>query len=328
MRRRDCITLIVSAVAAWSPAALAQTRVQLRRIGALMTTAEADAESQPRFTAFRRELQKLGWTEDRNLQIEYRWAVGVDRMTIYAAELVGGAPDVVLVQSNPALAAVQRLTRTIPVVFVNVADPVGSHFIENLAKPGGNITGFTIFESSMGGKWLEILKEIAPGVKRGAVLLHPETPAHRAFLNTVQIAATSLGMTIAEAGVHNASEIERAIKTFASEPDGALVVLPHPVTTVNREIIIDQAARNRLPAVYAFRYFAAEGGLISYGIDSVQIFRRAAAYVDRILRGEKPGELPVQAADKFELAINLKTARALGLTVQPALLARADEVIE
>lgn len=293
-----------------------------------MTTAESDAESHPRFAAFRQELQRLGWVEDRNLRIEYRWAADVDRMGIYAAELVGLTPDVILVQSNPALAAVQRLTRTIPVVFVNVADPVGSRFIENLARPGGNVTGFTIFESSMGGKWLGILKEIAPAVRRGAVLLHPETPAHRAFLSTVQIAATSLAMTIAEAAVHNATEIERAIKAFASEPDGALVVLPHPVTTVSREVIIDQAAQNRLPAVYPFRYFATAGGLISYGIDSVQIFRRAATYVDRVLRGEKPGELPVQAADKFELAINLKTARALGLTVPPALLARADQVIE
>jgi putative tryptophan/tyrosine transport system substrate-binding protein len=328
MRRRDFITLIGGGATAWSLAARAQTSVQMRRMGALMTTAETDAETQPRFTAFRRELQKLGWTEDRNLRIDYRWAVDVDHIAMYASELVGLTPDVILVQSNPALAAVQQLTHTTPIVFVNVADPVGSRFIGNLARPGGNITGFTIFESSMGGKWLEILKEIAPDVKRGAVLLHPETLAHRTFLSTVKIAATSLGMTITEAGVHSASEIERAIKTFASEPDGALVVLPHPVTTVNRYVIIDQAAQNRLPAVYAFRYFATAGGLISYGIDSVQIFRRAAAYVDRILRGEKPGELPVQAADKFELAINLKTARALGLTVPPTLLSRADEVIE
>jgi ABC-type uncharacterized transport system substrate-binding protein len=327
VKRREFITLIGWA-GAWPLPALAQTSVRLRRLGALMTTAETDVETQPRFTAFRRELQKLDWTEDQNLRIDYRWAVDVEHMAISAGELVGLRPDVILVQSNPALAAVKRWTRSIPVVFVKLADPVGSGFIENLARPGGNITGFTNFESSMGGKWLEILKEIAPGVKRGAVLLHPETPAHRAFLSTVKIAASQLGMTITEAGVHNASEIERTIKTFATEPDGALVVLPHPVTTANRKVIIDQAAQNRLPAVYAFRYFAIEGGLISYGIDTVQIFRRAAAYVDRILRGETPSELPVQAANKFELAINLKAAQALGLTIPSTLLVRADEVIE
>ena len=266
--------------------------------------------------------------EGRNLRIDYRWAAALDRMPIYAAELVGLAPDVIVVQSNPGLAALRQATLTIPVVFVSVADPVGSGFIESLARPGGNITGFANFEPSMGGKWLEILKEIAPSLTRVAVIHHPKTSANLAILRAVEAAAPSFGVTLTAAGVHDAAEIEGAITAFAGEPNRALVVVPHPLTVVHRELIIKQATQHRLPAIYAFRYFAAEGGLISYGIDQTDMFPRAASYVDKILNGAKPADLPVQAPTKFELVVNLKTAKALGLTVPPTLLTSADEVIE
>jgi putative ABC transport system substrate-binding protein len=329
MRRREFITLLGGAAAAWPLAARAQQSGRVRRIGALMGIAENDPESQARITAFLQRLQELGWTEGRNVRIDYRFAGGdTRRMRAYAAELVGLAPDVILVQSNDGLAALRQETRTVPIVFAVVADPVGSGFVESLARPGGNITGFTIFEPSLGGKWLQALKEIAPGVTRVAAILHPETTANVGFLRAAEAAAPSFGMTLTAEGVHDAAEIERAVTAFAAEPNGGLVVLPHPVTAAHRDLIIGLAARHRLPAVYAFRFFATAGGLMAYGNDSVDLFRRAAAYVDRILKGEKPGELPVQAPIKFELFINLKTAKALGLEVPPTLLGRADEVIE
>jgi putative ABC transport system substrate-binding protein len=328
MRRREFITLLGGAAVAWPLAARAQRPNRMRRMGVLMSTAENDPETQPRLKALRQGLQEFGWMEGRNLRIDYRWAAGPDRMPVYAADLVGLAPDVIVVQSNPGLAALRQATFTIPVVFVSVADPIGSGFIESLARPGGNITGLTNFEPSMGGKWLELLKEIAPNLTRVAVIYHPKTSANVAILRAVESAARSFRVTLTAVGVHDAAEIERAITTFAGDPDGALVVVPHPLTTVHRELIIRQAARHRLPAVYAFRYFAIDNGLISYGIDQIDMFRQAAIYLNKILNGTKPADLPVQAPTKFELIINLKTAKALGLTVPPTLLARADEVIE
>jgi len=286
-------------------------------------------ETQSQVAAFLQKLRELGWMDGRDIRIDFRWAAGdIGLMKAYAAELAGLKPDVILVMSNPAMAVVQQQTRSLPTVFVAVADPVGSGFVQSLARPGGNVTGFTNFESSMGGKWLEVLKEIAPRVARVMVLLHPETRAHMSFWGAAEAAAPSFSVKLTMAGVHDAAEIERAAAAFAREPNGGMIVLPHTVTEVHRMTIIESAARYRLPAVYPFRHFAIEGGLISYGVDLIDAFRGAATYVDRILRGAKPGELPVQAANKFELLINLKTARALGIAVPPSLLARTDEVIE
>jgi putative tryptophan/tyrosine transport system substrate-binding protein len=242
--------------------------------------------------------------------------------------LVGLVPDVILVQSNPGLAALQQETRTIPIVFVQVADPVGSGFIESLARPGGNTTGFTNFESSMGSKWLELLKEVSPRTARVLVLLHPETTANMTFWRAAEAVAPSLGVELKMAGVHDAAEIEQAVITFSREQHGGLIAMPHTVTVVNHQLIIEFARRHRLPVLFAFRYSAVAGALMSYGVDADDLYRRAAAYVDRILKGAKPADLPVQAPTKYELVINLKTAKALGLTVPPTLIARADEVIE
>ena len=298
--------------------------------GVLIAFAENDPQGQAIIAALRRRLQELGWTEGRNVRIEYRFAGGnIERMRVYAAELVDLAPDVILVHSNPFLAALRQTNRVIPTVFAQVADPVGSGFVESMARPGGNITGFSNYESEIGGKWLDALKEIAPRVTRAAVLLHPETTANVAYLRAAEAAARSSGVTVTAAGVYDAAEIERAVTAFAAEPNGGLIVLPHPVTSVNRDLIAALAARHRLPAVWPFRFFiATNGGLVSYGIDVTDLFRRATVYVDRILRGTRPGELPVQLPTKFELVINLKTAKALGLEVPGTLLARADEVIE
>jgi putative ABC transport system substrate-binding protein len=249
-------------------------------------------------------------------------------MRTYAGELVDLAPDVILVTSNPGLAALREKTPSVPIVFLGVADPVGSGFIESLARPGGNITGFTNFEPSMGGKWLELLKEIAPTLTRVAVILHPETPANLAFLRATQAAASSLGVTLTVAGVHNAVEIEHAITAFAAEPNGGLVIVPHPVTSSHREQLLKLAEDGRLPAVAAWKYLASDGALLSYGLDLTEQYRRAASYVDRILKGEKPSSLPVQGPTKFELVINMKTAKKLGLDVPLRLQQLADEVIE
>jgi putative ABC transport system substrate-binding protein len=249
-------------------------------------------------------------------------------MAALSREMVALEPEVILVQSNPGVAALRKVTSTIPIVFVSVADPVESGFVESLAHPGGNITGFSNFEASMGGKWLEALKQIAPRVTRVLALLHAETAANAGLLRAAQWAAPSLGVTLTAASVHNASEIETAVMTLSTEVNCGLIVMPHPVTTANRELILKIAAQFRLPAVYPFRYYVKEGGLMSYGIDTIDMFRRAATYVDRILRGAKPRELPVQAPSKFEMAINLKTAKALGLDVPVHLQQLADEVIE
>jgi putative ABC transport system substrate-binding protein len=274
-------------------------------------------------------LRELGWTDGRNLRIEIRFAgSNPEDMRAYAKEVAALAPDVILVQSNPGLVAMLDATRTIPIVFVQVADPVTGGFITSLAHPGGNITGFTNFESSMGSKWLEVLKEIAPGVTRAAVMLHPETAAHVEMLRAAQTASRSFGIAVTAAGVHDAAEIGRSIAAFAADSNGGLIVLPHVITAGNRVLIAELALRHRLPSVSAFRFMAEAGGLVSYGINVIDLFRQAAVYIDRILRGAQAGELPVQAPDKFELVINLKTARSFGLTVPSTLLARADEVIE
>jgi ABC-type uncharacterized transport system substrate-binding protein len=329
MKRREFITLLGGAAAAWPLAARTQEDVRVRRIGILMNLTANDAESKARIAAFLQGLRDLGWTEGRNVQIDTRWAAGEDdRFHRYAEELVAVAPEVILASTSPSVAALQRASRTVPIVFANVTDPVGQGFVANLARPGGNTTGFTPYEYGIGVKWLELLKEITPGLGRVAVL-RDATLAHTSGqFGAIQGAAPSFGVEVSPVGVLDAGEIERGISTFARGPNGGLIVLPTPLTGVHRELIITLAARHRLPAVYALRFYVASGGLVSYGPDAVDEYRRAAGYVDRILKGEKPADLPVQAPTKYELAINLKTAKALGLTVPPSVLARADEVIE
>jgi len=325
MKRREFIALLGGAAAARPLAARAQQE-RTRRIGVLLGTTQTGPEPVP---AFVQELRRLGWSEGRDVRIEYRAIAGdIEHFRTYAAELVGLVPDVILVQSNPGLAALQQVTRTIPIVFVQVADPVGSGFIGSLARPGGNTTGFTNFESSMGSKWLELLKEISPQTTRILVLLHPETAANMTFWRAAEAVAPRFGVELIMAGVHNAAEIERAVITFSRAESGGIIAMPHTVTVVNHQLIIELATRHRLPVLFAFRYSAVAGALMSYGVDADDLYRRAAGYVDRILKGAKPAELPVQAPVKFELVVNLKTAKALGLEVPPTLLARADEVIE
>ena len=331
MRRREFFGLVGGA-AAWPLVARAQSQAA-RRIGVISAVSETDREAKPRLMAFQQALEQLGWATGRNLRIDFRWnnrgdVALAEEMLALSKEMVALEPEVILVQSNPGVAALRQVTSTIPIVFVSVADPVESGFVESLARPGGNITGFSNFEASMGGKWLEALKQIAPGVNKVLALLQAETAANAGFLRTAQSAASSLGVTLTAASVHNATEIETALMALSAQSNCGLIVMPHPVTTANRELILKMAARYRLPSVYPFRYYVAEGGLMSYGIDTVDLFRRAATYVDRILRGAKPRELPVQAPSKFEMAINLKTARALGLDVPLHLQQLADEVIE
>jgi putative ABC transport system substrate-binding protein len=329
MRRREFITLLGGAAAGWPHVAGAQQSDKLRLIGGLLGFASNDQEAQNRLTTFRNALQGLGWTEGRNARIEVRWTGDdLERGKGYAAELIALAPDVIFCSTNYALAELSRLTQTIPIVFAEVGDPVGSGFVSKLGRPGGNITGFSSFEPTMGGKWLQNLKEIAPSVSRVGVLIQPESTANIAFLRAAEAAGPSLEVKASSAGVHDGNEIERAIATFASQVDSGLIVLPNSITLGNRDLIIELAARHRLPAIYPYRVFAVSGGLISYGPDQIEQWRGAAKYVDRILKGEKPGDLPVQTPTKFELVINLKTAKALGLTVPPALLTSADEVIE
>jgi putative ABC transport system substrate-binding protein len=328
MRRRDFITLL-GGTAAWPLAARAQQPERMRRIGVLLNLAADDRESQTRNAAFLQGLQQLGWTEGHNVRVEYRWAAGdADRFRGYAAELVAFSPDVILASTSPAVAALQQATRTVPIVFVIVIDPVGAGFVASLARPGGNATGFTLFEYGVAGKWLELLKEIAPGVTRVAVLRDPAIAAGIGQLGAIQAVAPSFGVELSPVDVRDAGEIERAVTAFARVPNGGMIVTGSPSQGVHRELIITLAARHRVPAIHPFRYMATSGGLIAYGPDQVDQYRRAAGYVDRILKGEKPADLPVQNPTKYELAINLKTAKALGLDVPPTLLARADEVIE
>jgi putative ABC transport system substrate-binding protein len=326
MKRREFISLLGGAAAAWPLAARAQQRERMRRIIVLMGIAN-DAEAQARAVALRQGLQVLGWTMGRNIQIDYSFADGdAERMRVYAKEVVASGPDLILAVTNPALQAIRNATHSQPILFLQVSDPVGGGFVESLAHPGGNVTGFTNFEPEMGGKWLQTLKEIAPAVEHVAVVLHPETSAHAGFLRTAETASVALGMKVTALGVHSVNEIEPAITQFARVPKGGLIVAPHPVT--RGKLTIDLAAHHRLPAIYPFAFHAREGGLIAYGIDQVDQWRSAATYVDRILRGAKPADLPVQQPTKYELVINLKTAKALGLDVPPMLLGRTDEVIE
>jgi putative tryptophan/tyrosine transport system substrate-binding protein len=330
MRRRAFIALLGGAAAAWPLVARAQQAERMRRIGVLVASyAETDREGQARVAAFLDTFRRLGWSDGRNVRIDLRGGAGdAGRSKIFAAELVRFAPDVIVVASNPALAELQRLTHTIPIVFAQVSDPVGSGFVAGIARPGGNITGFQNFEPTMGGKWLGVLKEAAPNLSRAAVLFGSDNAANVAFLRAAEAVAPSLGVQVTAVDIHADAQIERVIATFAGQPDGGLIAFPHPNNTANRASIITLAARHRLPAIYPFRYFATEGGLMSYGIDQIDQWRGAATYVDRILRGEKPGDLPVQAPTKFELVINLKTAKAIGLHIPPAFPLRADEVIE
>jgi putative tryptophan/tyrosine transport system substrate-binding protein len=328
MRRRDFITLLGTAVA-WPVAARAQQREQMRRIGVLMNLGSDDAEGQARNAAFLQGLQELGWTVGRNVRIEYRWGAGdAELFRRHGLELVALAPDVILAGGGAVVPSLLQATRTIPIVFTLTPDPVGAGFVESLARPGGNATGFTIFEYGISGKWLELLKEIAPHVTRAAVIRDPAIAAGLGLWGAIQSVAPSLGVELRPLGVRDAGEIERVVTAFARSSNGGLIVTGSSLATVHRELITTLAARYRLPAVYPQRSFVTVGGLISYGPDSIDPYRQAAGYVDRILRGEKPADLPVQAPTKYELVINLKTAKALGLEVPPMLLARADEVIE
>jgi putative ABC transport system substrate-binding protein len=324
--RREFITLLGGA-ATWPLAASAQQPDRMRRIGVLMNLAADDAEGQARIAAFVQALQRLGWSDGRNVRIDYRWAAGdAGRFHKYAEELLALVPDVILASATPSIQALQQATRTVPIVFAIVADPVGAGFVDSLARPGGNVTGFTPFEYGMSGKWLELLKELAPRVTRVAVLR--DLTIGLGQLGAIQSVAPSLGIELRPVNVRDADEIERSIAAFAQGSNGGLIVTASTSAVIHRELITTLAARNKLPAVYYTRYWVAGGGLMSYGPDFRDQFRQAAAYVDRILKGEKPADLPVQAPTKYELTINLKTAKALGLTVPPTLLARADEVIE
>jgi len=328
IRRREFITLLGGA-AAWPLAARAQQGDRVRRIGVLMPRDENDPVGKLRHSAFTQALAELGWTDGRNVRMELRWH-GDDnnRLPTLAQELVGLQPDIILTEATQATVAVQRETQTIPIVFVNVGDPVANGVVARLDRPSGNLTGFAIFEASLGGKWLELLSEIAPGLKRAAIMFHPDTSPASLYMPSLETAARSLKVAPTIAPVHSDAEIETAIITLGREPGGGLVVLPGVFMVAHRSPIISAAARNNVPTVYSLSYFARDGGLLSYGTDQADTFRRAATYVDRILRGEKPGDLPVQYPTKFEMVLNLKTAKALGLNVPPALLARADEVIE
>jgi putative ABC transport system substrate-binding protein len=330
MKRREFMTLLGGAAAAWPFAARAQQADRVRRIGALMSLAADDPQGQARLTAFLQGLQELGWTDGRNVRIDYRWAgADADRFRTSAVDLVALAPDVILANGSQSVAALLQTTRTVPIVFAIVIDPVGAGFVASLARPGGNTTGFTLFEYSLSGKWLELFKEIAPNLTRIAILRDPAIAAGIGQFAAIQaMAPPSFGVELSPIDVRDAGEIERDIAAFARGSNGGLIVTASSAATIHRELIIMLAARHRLPAVYPFRNFVTSGGLISYGPDLNDQFRRAAGYIDRILKGEKAADLPVQAPTKYELAINLKTAKALGLTVPPSLLARADEVIE
>jgi putative ABC transport system substrate-binding protein len=329
VRRRKFITLLGGAAASWPLAARAQQPNRMRRVGLLMGYPEGDSEGQANLAAFRRGLEELGWIEGRNIRIDIRWGgADPDKARTFAKELVGMTPDVIVPNTNMMMAILQKETQSIPIVFVYVGDPVGSGYVTNLARPGGNATGFSALDTAIGGKWLEILKEIAPNVSRVAVILHPETPPNVGFLRAAEAAAPSIGVKVIALGAHSAAEIEGPIPEFAAKSGGGLIIAPHAVTLTYRKLIIGLAARYRLPAVYGFRVFATSGGLVSYGTRPPDQFRRGASYVDRILKGEKPGDLPVQNPTEYELVINLKTAKALGLNVPTTLLDRADEVIE
>jgi putative tryptophan/tyrosine transport system substrate-binding protein len=329
MRRREFISIPIGVVAAWPLAGHAQQAARMRRIGVLMAMTADDPESQIRLAAFSQGLQQLGWTIGQNIRVDYRWSGGnADVARKCAADLVALAPDVILAHSSQAVVPLLEATRTVPIVFTIVADPVGAGYVESLARPGGNATGFTSFDYAIAGKWLELLKEIAPGITRVAVLRETATAAGPAQFSAIQVIAASFGVELRPIDMRNADEIEHAVAAFAEKSNGGLIVTGSTEALVHRELIVALAARHRLPAVYYAGYVVTGGGLISYGPHYADEFRQAAGYVDRILKGERPADMPVQAPTKYELLINLKTAKALGLNIPTSVLARADEVIE
>jgi putative tryptophan/tyrosine transport system substrate-binding protein len=329
VKRREIITLLGAATALWPLAAGAQQAGGKRRIAVLMPLAADDPQSKARLEAFRLGLEALGWTAGRNVQIDSRWgAMDADRIGKYAAELVALAPDVILASGTSTMTPLLRVTRTVPIVFTNLGDPVGGGFVESLARPSGNATGFMLFEYSFCGKWLELLKQMAPHVTRVAVIRDTTQGSGTIQLAAIQAVAPSFGVDVHPIGARNGEEIERGIAAFARGANGGLIVTASGLALVHRELIVELAARHRLPAVYPYRYFITSGGLMCYGPDQVEQYRAAAGYVDRILKGEKPGDLPVQAPTRYELVINLKTAKALGVAVSPELLARADDVVD
>jgi putative ABC transport system substrate-binding protein len=328
MKRREFVAGLAGAAAAWPLAARAQQPERVRRVGVLVGLAENDPEMKQRLAGLRQGLEKLGWAEGSNLRIDYRFAPAGARARLLARELIALQPDVILTQSTPATAAMQPETSTIPIVFAGVADPIGSGFIASLSRPGGNLTGLLQYEEGITGKWLAMLKEIAPNLTRAALVANPRTSAFNYFLQSAKAVAPSLAIDIVPTSFDSAADIERAIETFAREANGGLLLPPDTSTVVHRDLIIALAARHRLPAVYALRVFVAAGGLMCYATDFVDLYRQAAPYVDRILRGAKPADLPVQTPTKFETVVNRKTAKALGLTIPPGLLIAADEVIE
>jgi putative ABC transport system substrate-binding protein len=328
MKRRDFITLLGGA-AAWPAAARAQQGERNRRVAVFTALAPDDPENQSRIAAFQQEMQRLGWTEGQNLRITYH-SVGSDAEHVRkeAAELVTLAPDVILANGGTTMVPLHQLNRSVAVVFVNVPDPVGAGFVASLARPGGNATGFTVYEYGISGKWLELLKQVAPGVARVAVLRDPANPSGMGQWGVIQAVSPSFGVELRPVDNRNADEIERGITTFAQEPNGGMIVVANAFSVVHRDLIIRLAARHRLPAVYPYRFFCIGGGLIAYGVDDIDQYRRAAGYVDRVLRGARPADLPVQGSSKYQLTVNLAAAKALGLEIPPTLLARADEVIE
>ena len=329
MRRREFITLIGGAAAAWPLVARAQSAERVRRVGVLMSLSRDDPDGQARDAAFLQGLRQLGWTDGRNIQIDHRWAGGdAENMRKYAAELVALAPDAILASGTVTVTPLMQATRAIPIVFAQVVDPVGAGFVDSLARPGRNATGFTLFEYGISGKWLELLKEIAPRITRAAIIRDADISTGTGQFGAMQSVAPSFGMEVSPINMRDAEEIERAVTAFARTSNGGLVVTTSALSVVHRNLIIGLAARYRLPAVYYRRLFVTSGGLLSYGPDIADQHRHAAGYVDRILKGEKPADLPVQAPTKYELVINMKTAKALGIEVPPTLLARADEVIE
>jgi len=327
MRRRHFIALLGGAVT-WPVVGRAQQPERMKRIGVLMGVAN-DAEGQARLASFLRGLQELGWTDGRNVQVETRWAAGrADAARSYAAELAGIVPDVVLTATTVAFVAMQQATETIPIVFVQVVEPLKSGLVTSLSHPNGNSTGFTSFEYTIAGKWMATIKEIAPAVVRVAVVHSPDDPSATGYMREGEALARTLGVELVPIGARTIAELDRALDEFAQKPNGGLIVLPNAFTATYREQIAALAASHRLPAVYPLRYFATSGGLLSYGFDNIELYKRAASYVDRILKGVKPSDLPIQQPTKFELVVNLKTAKTLGLTIPESFLVRADEVIE
>jgi putative ABC transport system substrate-binding protein len=329
VKRREFLTCLGGAAAIWPLAARAQQIDRMRRIGILITTAERDPEGRIRLAAFWKEMESLGWADGRNLQVRILWGAGnPDRFQKYAAELIAFRPDAILATGSSAVEPLLRATDTVPIVFVTVIDPIGGGFVESLARPGRNATGFILFEYGLSGKWLELLKQIAPNTTRAGIIRDSALPASLGQLGAIQAVAPSLGVDLSVINLRDASEIERGVAAFARSSGGGLIVAASPLAGIHRDLIVNIAARHKLPTVYFGRQFVSVGGLLSYGPNLVDQYRLGAAYIDRILKGEKPADLPVQAPTKYELVINLKTAKALGITIPPALLARADEVIE